>query len=335
MHGSLFQKIIAHKFYVSFAFSDTGMVRGAHVRLLFVLMFVFLIVGGSGYSFYNYENAIERRIEISGIIPQEAQDKIATLSDDRENQEKQIRLFAEELGILQARLDRFDAISEKLFNDPSIGAHLDAPDLAGKGGVNAPELLSTPSWKEMTSQLVALQDKTDGIDSMMNAGMKLLSTQEVAKSQKPYLWPVKDVRSYITSSFGYRSDPFKKSRRFHGGVDFAAGLNAKIVAAGDGVVVFAGYRYNFGNTVEIRHAHGFTTRYAHMNSVSTKNGEQVKAGDLIGRMGSTGRSTGNHLHFETLIGDTKVNGYPFIRETKDEVHALAREENAANIASVK
>ena len=333
MQQSFLRKFFTHRFYVSFAFSETSMVRGMHIRATSVALVAALAIGALGYTVYDYRLDIADRIAKSGIIPQEVKDEIAKLTEERTNQEKQIRLFAEELGVLQARLDRFDAISEKLFDDPSIGAHLDKKDLGGKGGVEIPKLTETPSWDIMGARLSALQDKIDGIDSMMNAGMKLLETQEIGKSQKPYMWPVKDERSYISSPFGYRNDPFKKTRRFHGGVDFVARSNAPIVSAGDGVVIFAGYRYGFGNMVEIRHAHGFTTRYAHMNKLETKNGAQVKAGDLIGLMGSTGRSTGTHLHFEMLIGDTKVDGYPFVRETKAYIHDLARKEKSGQVAS--
>jgi len=332
----LWSKFWRHKFFVSIAFSETSISRGFYLRVSYCVFAIAFMAGGSFFAYQEYDKRVQLAMEKSGEVPAYMESKIQRLEEEKRSQENKIRMFAQELGVIQAKLDRFDAIGEKLFNDPSIGGHLEnehdhegegegLETLGGQGDVEAPVMIETPSIESLQGQLGFLRDRTEAIDSVMNASMKLLATQEIEKAQKPYLWPVMHPKSYTSSRFGYRKDPFGGRRRFHGGQDFAGPRGAPIVSAGDGVVVFAGYRYNYGITVEIRHAHGFTTRYAHMQEATVGNGQSVRAGDMIGKLGSTGRSTGPHLHFEVLIDDTKVDPYPFIKESKKYAHNRARE----------
>lgn len=110
----------------------------------------------------------------------------------------------------------------------------------------------------------------------------------------------------LTSNYGVRVDPFKKRPGWHNGIDMAAYHGAPIVAAGPGVVSFAGVRSGYGRLVEIDHGHGFKSRYGHLSGITVKKGETVEVGDLVGKMGTTGRSTGDHLHFEVWF-----NGKPY------------------------
>ncbi len=117
---------------------------------------------------------------------------------------------------------------------------------------------------------------------------------------------------YISSGFGYRPDPFTGGPDFHGGLDFKGPVGAPIFAAASGKVAFVGWRSGYGNVVEIDHGHGLLTRYAHMSGFRTRVGKAVIPGELIGLIGSTGRSTGPHLHFEVRINDRPVNPRPFL-----------------------
>lgn len=118
--------------------------------------------------------------------------------------------------------------------------------------------------------------------------------------------------SYISSGFGYRSDPFNGSAALHSGLDFAGPMGAPIYAAAQGVVSFAGTRHGYGNCIEIDHGNGLMTRYAHMSAFGARVGQKVAAGDRIGAIGSSGRSTGPHLHFEVRVNDQPVNPRPFL-----------------------
>jgi murein DD-endopeptidase MepM/ murein hydrolase activator NlpD len=116
----------------------------------------------------------------------------------------------------------------------------------------------------------------------------------------------------ITSSFGYRSDPFTGGGAFHPGLDFRGPLGAPIHAAADGRVSFVGRIRGYGNVVEISHGNGLLTRYAHMSKALARVGQKVAAVDVIGKFGITGRSTGPHLHFEVRIDNRAVNPRPFL-----------------------
>jgi murein DD-endopeptidase MepM/ murein hydrolase activator NlpD len=115
-----------------------------------------------------------------------------------------------------------------------------------------------------------------------------------------------------SSNFGYRLDPFLRKPAMHSGVDFGAPYGTPVEATADGIVVHAGLKGGYGRLVEIRHDHGFTTRYAHMSAISVKEGEQVAAGTIVGLVGSSGRSTGPHLHYETRRGDKALDPTIFL-----------------------
>jgi murein DD-endopeptidase MepM/ murein hydrolase activator NlpD len=117
---------------------------------------------------------------------------------------------------------------------------------------------------------------------------------------------------YISSGFGYRSDPFDGDAAFHAGLDFKAPFGAPVFAAAWGRVAFVGQRNGYGNVVEINHGNGLLTRYAHMSAFRTRVGQPVRAGEVIGAVGSTGRSTGPHLHFEVRLNGQPVNPRPFL-----------------------
>jgi murein DD-endopeptidase MepM/ murein hydrolase activator NlpD len=121
----------------------------------------------------------------------------------------------------------------------------------------------------------------------------------------------------ITSGFGYRSDPFTGSGAFHPGLDFRGAYGAPIHAAAEGRVSFVGQIRGYGNVVEISHGNGLLTRYAHMSKTLATVGEKVAAGDVIGQIGSTGRSTGPHLHFEVRINNRVVNPRLFLERAPD------------------
>lgn len=124
------------------------------------------------------------------------------------------------------------------------------------------------------------------------------------------------IPSSVTSPFGIRSDPFTRRPNWHNGVDMGAGWNAPIVAAGPGEVIFAGRKGGAGITVDIDHGNGFISRYAHLNRMTVKRGDTVALGDQVGLMGSTGRSTGPHLHYEVHFNGKAHNPVEFMKAGK-------------------
>ncbi|MBS0483096.1 MAG: M23 family metallopeptidase [Proteobacteria bacterium] len=162
--------------------------------------------------------------------------------------------------------------------------------------------------------LIQLATSSDGsLDPrFQRLGLSLARMDALERSVRGLPQVLPASLEYISSGFGFRSDPFTGAGAFHPGLDFRGPIGAPIYAAARGTVSFAGVRSGYGNCVEIDHGNGLVTRYAHMSAFRTTVGKQVLPGEVIGLIGSTGRSTGPHLHFEVRIGDRPVNPRPFL-----------------------
>ena len=123
-------------------------------------------------------------------------------------------------------------------------------------------------------------------------------------------------KGYLSSRFGKRTDPFTGKVAYHKGVDFAAPDGSDVIATGAGVVTYAGHRWGYGNLVEINHGKGITTGYAHLKKPVAKKGDIVESGDVIAIVGSTGRSTGPHVHYEVLKNDQQINPHTYIAKAR-------------------
>jgi murein DD-endopeptidase MepM/ murein hydrolase activator NlpD len=146
----------------------------------------------------------------------------------------------------------------------------------------------------------------------------------------------KPIRASVefTSGFGVRSDPFHAGAAMHPGIDLAGAYGTPVYATADGTVLRAGWNSGgYGNLVEIDHGRGITTRYGHMSAILVSAGDHITRGQQIGRMGSTGRSTGNHLHYEVRIDGRAVNPIPFMKST-DYVLAMQRRSGAASMDAI-
>ncbi|MEE4289776.1 MAG: peptidoglycan DD-metalloendopeptidase family protein [Erythrobacter sp.] len=149
----------------------------------------------------------------------------------------------------------------------------------------------------------------------MGLSLARMATLERALDGIPQVIPA--ANESISSGFGYRRDPFNGRGAMHAGLDFRGPFGSPIYAAAVGKVIRAGRHAGYGNLVEISHGNGLTTRYAHMSRIDVKVGETVRAGETIGGLGSTGRSTGPHLHFEVRLNNRAVNPRPFLESAPD------------------
>jgi murein DD-endopeptidase MepM/ murein hydrolase activator NlpD len=194
-------------------------------------------------------------------------------------------------------------------------SHVDVDDIlatvrenySGEGGPEGALTVSTRS--------IANTASSSRLDSLM-AKLQEMNLLRIGAEKVPYAMPVQDTFRF-TSGFGYRSDPKGAGRRLHKGVDLAAPKNTAIYATADGVVVSAGAERGYGRVVRIRHALGFETIYAHQTKLLVEKGQKVSRGELIGAMGSTGRSTGVHLHYEVHLDGRAVNPMMYLEAAKD------------------
>lgn len=174
--------------------------------------------------------------------------------------------------------------------------------------------------------------RADPTFKQLFASWKKLDTMQDGAIAIPSDKPVRTAA--FTSGYGVRSDPFQGRAAMHAGIDLAGPLGTAIYATADGVITDAGYNSGgYGNLIKIDHGRGIETRYGHLSAMTAYAGQRVKRGDLIGRMGSTGRSTGCHLHYEVRIDGRPVNPVPFMKST-DYLVAMQRKANTVPMDTV-
>ena len=207
----------------------------------------------------------------------------------------------EQLGALSGRLFKLESqagqLSERMGVVQGVVPKPAAPTRAKPAGSGGP-MLPPRMEQEALDDLGALQVRLTEIEQQMAQVADAATLQKLVLMRTPSRVPIEHAE--LVSSFGNRDDPVTGRRAFHAGLDFAAGHGTAIHAAAGGTVAVAGFRPDFGWVVEIEHGNGLTTRYAHASKVLVKAGDVVMPRDASAAVGSSGRSTGPHLHFEVL-----------------------------------
>ncbi|MES2546934.1 MAG: M23 family metallopeptidase [Pseudomonadota bacterium] len=221
--------------------------------------------------------------------------------------------YAKELGELQARMMRLDAQNvrlaklageneQKIVNNPNLKP-LGGLQQAGRGG---PLVKShAMSEAELKAAILELTEAVDARDEYMSTIEAKILQKSVLKDMLPNSSPVD--AAFNSSSYGWRIDPFNGSKAFHEGLDFTANSGTSIRAAADGIVSTAERTPDYGNIVKIDHGSGLETRYAHASKLLVKPGERVMKGQIVAQVGSTGRSTGPHLHYEIRLNGNALD----------------------------
>ena len=217
--------------------------------------------------------------------------------------EDQVRLLTEAEGLAKARAERLRSAFRMAGLNPSSFTN---GAVGGRGG----PLVEARNPQALAAILDVDQDFARRIQRA-STNLGEIRALSAAAEKMPFQKPTH--QGYRTSNFGVRFDPFTSNPAFHAGVDFAGGLMTPIVAAGPGVVSFAGVRSGYGNTVEVDHGHGLKTRYAHLHQIGVRTGQQVATGYRLGGMGTTGRSTGVHLHYEVWMNGRVQNPDRFLK----------------------
>jgi len=213
----------------------------------------------------------------------------------RKLEDQQFALVDKATGAAEAKLRDTQALIRRLGLDPARFAQ--ASDWSGQaGGVGGP-------------YVPVSADAEPRFKDLFLSWKKLTALQSAVAAIPAYL-PVKDY--HYTSGFGYRLDPFNGGGAIHAGIDMAGARGEPIYASANGTVAKAGAASGYGNLVEVTHGHGIETRYGHLSAIVVRPGDRVRQGQLIGRMGSTGRSTGTHLHYEIRVDGRAVNAKPFL-----------------------
>jgi murein DD-endopeptidase MepM/ murein hydrolase activator NlpD len=286
----------------------------------FAMTLVF--VGTAGLYWVSLRYATEIRIPaIQQIVLQANQ---ADAERGRAFVQENLNAMAVKLGEMQAQLARLDALGERLSSlagfRPQDFRFSEAPGLGGASPtLLPPQNLSLADFSDKLSMLERDVETRNDLLSILEAQ---LFEQAVKKKMIPTMLPVS--APYNASAFGRRVDPFTGQWAMHEGIDFLAEKGSPVAAAADGVVIFAGFHPQYGYMVDIDHGNDLVTRYAHQSKLTVKEGEVVQRGRKLGEVGSTGRSTGPHLHFEVRYRGAAQNPMKFLLSKSQSAAARAK-----------
>ena len=233
--------------------------------------------------------------------------------DFLKKREQEWRLSAKRLN---DRIATLQVTSDKL----RILSGWDTDSLGGVGGpareVN-PVLSLSP--RDFSKHFKAMDRRSITLATELRDLQDYYTTREILSAATPSIVP---AVGYPSDRYGYRTDPFTKQRSFHPGIDITAPKGTKVVATADGMVVYAGRKLNYGRVITIEHKFGMSTRYGHLDKFNVKVGQSVKKGDIIGYVGTTGRTTGSHLHYEVRLRNQPLNPQRFFHESNSKTLAL-------------
>lgn len=222
----------------------------------------------------------------------------------------QIKAMNERMAEMQAQLLRLDALSQHV----AESAHVSSPefDLDNKNSKGGPLLgeVSLLGDDNIDLRLQELSQLMAQKEAQLQALDNVLMNKRLQNQNYLANLPVR--KGAVTSTFGYRTDPFTGHAAFHAGMDFSGPQGTDIYAVAPGVVSFAGVKNGYGNVIEVTHGDGYVTRYAHAQSLVAHVGDLVAKDQLIAYMGSTGRSTGTHLHYEVLVNGRQIDPATYI-----------------------
>ena len=210
-----------------------------------------------------------------------------------------------QLANMQARLLRMEAMGAHLADAADLeGNEFDFSSAPAQGGP-IDNSQQTMGWMDLDAQIAQLSAQLKRREQELTILDQVLVNEEISSTSKVRGRPV--TWGWMSSPFGQRVDPISGKNAWHAGVDFAGRDGSDVIAVASGVVTYAGERHGYGKLVEISHGNGYVTRYAHHKALVVNSGDVVKKGQVIGVMGSSGRSTGPHVHFEVLKNGRTVD----------------------------
>ncbi|TWG93274.1 Membrane proteins related to metalloendopeptidases [Luteimonas sp. J16] len=263
--------------------------RDLHARLVARPVSAAIVLVGTGLLMGGAINAAS-----VNRLQEQVSGQAQSLEATRREAQREVNALATRLAELQAQANRLNALGERLTRIAKLGdGEFDFAQPVGMGGAEPSQDMPARALVEGMDAVEAGFAHSGRQLSVLEA---LLFDQELERNAVPSRSPVES--GYVTSGFGGRADPFGGGRQFHKGIDFHARTGDPVLAVADGVVSFSGVRSGYGNVVEVDHGNGFVTRYAHNSRNTVKVGDLVRVGQQVARAGSTGRSTGAHVHLE-------------------------------------
>jgi murein DD-endopeptidase MepM/ murein hydrolase activator NlpD len=238
--------------------------------------------------------------------------ELARLRIETVEQSQQLQELALKIDEFADRIEEFNQFDKKLRIVANYQIARDKRMLLGIGGsgnaqIKVKDLLDQDQVKlvsGMRKSISQLNEDANVMEKSFSELLKFLREQKSLLAATPSIWPVK---GWVTSGFGSRKSPFSSGGEFHGGFDIATRIGKEVICPADGYVVEVGHQAADGNRVKIDHGHGIMTSFSHLSKFATKQGSRVKRGDVLGYVGTTGRSTGPHLHYVVYLNKIPVN----------------------------
>ncbi len=270
--------------------------------LIFALIVSIPVLLGMGYYFGVKQKPSVQLEQFSSSLDEHR----VLFNDTRRNLDVDLDVFTHRVGLLQAHITRLNALGTQLVAMADINpGEFDFANIPPLGGADESIEASSAKSLELNEMIEKLELSLIEKEQQLVILEDMLFSKNLHDDIKPRSKPVNS--GWTSSSYGYRNDPFTGKRQFHSGIDYAGRKGTPIMAAAGGVVVQAGKNGRYGLMVEIDHRNGYQSRYAHASEVLVEVGDVVKKGFEIAKMGSTGRSTGTHLHFEVIKDGKKIN----------------------------
>jgi len=228
------------------------------------------------------------------------------IAEARRKVNEDMDALAVRLATLQAKVIRLDALGERLTEMAELDkGEFDFSKQPAMGGPESGAAVERLAVTDFVQSLDNLSTQLDDRTQQLGLLEAMLMSRNLQEEVRPAGMPIKS--GWISSYYGMRTDPFTGRMEHHRGMDFAGKEGSDVVSVGAGVVTWAGDRYGYGKLVEINHGNGYATRYGHNEEILVNVGDTVKKGEILALMGSTGRSTGPHVHFEVLYKDKPVD----------------------------
>ena len=285
----------------------------SHPRAWGVLVLGLGVFGAALFSGGYYLAAWQAQAQVAADpVRVELAAQAAEIAHTKRTAQADVDALSAKVGELQAHVMRLDALGGQLTS--MAGLKRGEFDFSAPPAEGGPEVQGSAQHTGVPDFLASLDQLSDQVrdrEQQLAVLENLLMSRNVQQAAQPAGAPV--AGGYVSSVFGMRIDPFTGELAMHSGMDFAGSEGEAVEAVAAGVVTWAGPRAGYGNLVEIDHGNGYATRYGHNESILVQVGDVVKKGAHIALMGSTGRSTGPHVHFEVLYNGTPVNPARFVK----------------------
>ena len=266
-----------------------------------------IFISGKSYSIELTRSSLENLY--SSAAPdwaREIKEQKAMLAQAQENAEKNLDALATRLSQMQAHIMRLDALGSRLADMAEIeDINFDVGSTPGIGGPKPATAQGSMKVEDFVAALEALDSKIQDRADKLAAIESMLIDRSLQDETMPVGKPID--KGWVSSLFGKRTDPITGKIEFHEGIDYAGKSGSPVLAVASGIVTWSGMRYGYGNMVEINHGNGYQTRYAHNNKNLVTVGQKVEKGQTIALMGSSGRATGPHVHFEVVSNGRAID----------------------------